>query len=80
MQFQNRDEFIKAASSEKITLVHIDARARLYIFSGPTVNIYSKTVPHFVSGYKQNDQDLTEVANLASITEGTFYYDIESDH
>lgn len=77
MQFQSRSEFISAASSEKITLAHVDAKKRLYVFAGPTANIYSKVVPHFVQALKQDNTDLTKVANLASVVEGSFYYDIK---
>ena len=73
---QNRTKYISAASSEKITLATVDAKARFYLFSGPTLDIYSKVVPYFVAGLKQDDTDLTPVANLASVVEGTFYYDI----
>jgi hypothetical protein len=77
MPINNRAEFISAASSEKITLAQINAKKRLYVFSGPTLDIYSKVVPHFVVGLKQDDTDLSPVANLASVVEGTFFYDIE---
>lgn len=73
--FLNRSEFIDAQSSDKITLAQIDGKARLYVFAGPTANIYSKVTPYFVSGLQQDNQQLTEVANLASVVEGTFYYD-----
>lgn len=78
MQFKNRSEFINAASSEKITLAHVNAKARLYVFNGPTLDIYSKTVPHFVQSLKQDTQELTKVDNLASVVAGTFFYDIET--
>lgn len=77
MAFQNRSQFINAASSEKITLAQVDAKARLYVFSGPVLNIYSKQVPYFVQALKQDNTDLTKVENLASVVEGTFYYDIK---
>ena len=73
-----RSEFISAASSEKITLVHVNAKKRLYIFNGPVSNVYSKTVPHFVDGLKQDNQDLVKVSELGAVVEGTFYYDIET--
>lgn len=78
MQFQNRDTFIKAVASEKITLVHIDAKTRAYVFDGPVSNIYSKFVPYFVSGLKQSDQELTKVESQAAVIEGTFFYDIQT--
>lgn len=78
MAFQNRSEFISAAASEKVTLVDVNAKARLYVFSGPTLSVYSKVVPHFVSGLKQDNTDLTQVNDLGSVIEGTFYYDIEA--
>ncbi len=77
MAFNDRTDFTTAASSEKITLVHVNAKRRLYVFSGPTLSIYSKAVPNFVTALKQDNTDLSSVANLAAVSEGTFYYDIE---
>ena len=77
MTFQSRSQFIQAASSEKITLAQIDAKKRLYVFSGPSMDIYSKVVPYFVTAVSQDDTQLTQAANLASVIAGTFYYDIE---
>lgn len=77
MVFKNRQDFIQAASSEKITLATVNARTRLYTFAGPVLDIYSEVVPYFVAGLKQNETDLTAVANIAAIVPGTFYYDIE---
>lgn len=76
MAIQNRTEFVSAAASEKVTLAKVNARQRLYVFSGPTLDIYSKVVPYFVVGLKQDNQDLAAVSELASVVEGTFYYDI----
>lgn len=78
MQFNNRDEFKKAASSEKITLAHVDGKRRLYVFSSPTADVYSKAVPFYVVGLKQDDTDLTEVSSLADVVAGTFYYDAKN--
>jgi hypothetical protein len=78
MAINNRQEYINAQASEKITLATVDARTRLYVFSGPTMSIYSKVTPYFVTALKQDDQNLTAVANLASVTAGTFYYDIKT--
>lgn len=78
MQFQTRDEFTRASSSEKITLAQINAKARLYVFTGPVSNIYSKQVPYFVEALKQNDTDMTKVSDVGSVVGGTFFYDIET--
>jgi len=51
MQFLNRSEYISAQTSEKVILAQVDARTRLYVFSGPTLNIYSKVVPYFVQAF-----------------------------
>lgn len=77
-QFNNRAQFISAQASEKITLAHVSAKKRLYVFTGPVSNVYSKVVPYFVDGLKQDTQDLTKVNNLVSMPEGSFYYDIET--
>lgn len=75
---QNRSEFISAAASEKLTLAHVNAKARLYVFSGPVSDVYTKVVPYFVTELKQDNTDLTEVSDVGSVVEGTFYYDIET--
>lgn len=77
-RFLNRSEFIDAQSSDKITLAQIDGKARLYTFSGPTLDIYSKVVPYFVSGLQQDNTKLTAVSSLAAVVEGTFHYDVPS--
>ena len=75
----NRPDFIKQQSSEKITLAQLDARARLYVFNSPVSGIYSKTVPYFVAGIKQDETSLASVASILDITQpGQFYYDIKS--
>lgn len=79
MRFQNRNEFIQSESSEKLTMVHVHGKQRLYVFTGPSSLIYSKTVPYFVNRVKQNDSYLTRVSTLASIVAaGQFYYDIKT--
>lgn len=76
MRFKTRNEFIISAESEKLTLVHIHAKKRLYSFNEGDAPIYSKVVPFFVYEVKQNDLYLTRVNSLASVVEGSFYYDI----
>lgn len=79
MRFKSRNEFINAQSSEKLTMVHIHGKQRLYVFSGPNSNIYSKVVPYFVYELKQNDTYLTKVNSLVEVNStGKFYYDIKS--
>jgi hypothetical protein len=79
MRFNNRTEYIQSEASEKLTLVHVHGKQRLYVFSGPSSFIYSKTVPYFVNRVKQNDTYLTRVTSLPSLTvAGQFYYDIKS--
>lgn len=76
--FVDRSEFINAANSEKITLATVEAKKRLYVFGGQTMGVYSKVVPNFLSGLKQDNQDLIPVSTTSSMAEGTFYYDIKS--
>lgn len=78
MAYKTRNEFIKAASSEKITLAKVNAKARLYTFNAPVGNVYSKQVPYFVFSAKQNDTTLFQVSDIGSIGPGTFYYDIKT--
>lgn len=79
MRFNNRTEYIQSEASEKLTLVHVHGKQRLYVFSGPSSFIYSKTVPYFVNRVKQNDTYLTRVTSLVNLTvAGQFYYDIKS--
>lgn len=76
-KFENREQFIDAQTSEKLTLAQIEAKARLYTFSGPVMSIYSKQVPYFVCGLKQDDTVFTQVNDLLSVTPGTWFYDIK---
>jgi len=76
--FNNRQEFISAAASEKITLATVEAKKRLYVFSGPTTNVYSKIVPNFVAQLKQDDQALVQMSSENLTIDGTFYYDIKT--
>lgn len=79
MRFKTREDFISAQASEKLSLVHVHAKRRLYTFSGPTSLIYSKAVPYFVSELKQNDTDLIRVNSQSAITTpGKYYYDINT--
>jgi len=78
MSISNRAQFISAASSEKITLAHVTAKKRLYVFTGPVSNIFSKVVDSFVEQLKQDDTDLTKVDTAGEVVEGTFHYDIET--
>lgn len=79
MRFTSRSEYIQSESSEKLTLVHVHGKQRLYVFSGPSSLVYSKTVPQFVYRLKQDDTYLTRVNSLAAIaTPGQFYYDIKT--
>ncbi len=75
---RTRAQYISAASSEKITLAHVDAKKRLYVFSGPVGLVYTKSLSQFVAGLKQNDQDLTKVDELVDIIEGSFHYNVET--
>lgn len=75
MVIQSRENFIKAASSEKITLATIDAKARLYVFTGPVMDTYSKVTPHFVSSVKQGNVDLV-CSCSGPLAAGQFNYDL----
>ena len=76
-RFKNRSEFISNQTSEKITLVHLHAKQRLYSFTIYSGSIYKRVCP-FVVELKQNDMNLIKVSNLAAVTAGTFFYDIKN--
>ena len=75
MSFQSRTEFITAQASEKITLAHVHATARLVAWVDEGSDVYSKVVPHFVSSLKIADVELTRVDALINVIAGTFFYD-----
>lgn len=76
--FNDRSEFINAASSEKITLATIEAKKRLYVWVNVGGGIYSKVVPNFVTKLKQDDQELNEFNSLVGLPEGYFYYEVKT--
>lgn len=76
MSFNTREQFVEAASSEKITLAHVNARTRLFTWTLDSGAIYKRQTPNFVVGLKQNDTELTQVSTLGSISEGSFFYDV----
>jgi len=79
MRFNTRSEYIQSEASEKLTLVHVHGKQRLYVFSGPSSFIYSKVVPYFVNRVKQNDIYLNRVSQLSNVSfPGDFYYDIKT--
>lgn len=72
----SRTSFTTAASSEKLVLATVNAKARLYTFTG-SGPVYTKQVPYFVTEIKQDDTVLTQV-ETDSVTAGQWHYDIES--
>ena len=74
MSFQSRDEFIKAQSSNKLTLVHIESRNRLINWEFVNGSTYRKSVAYVTVGLKQDQTDLSYTSNL-SLNEGQFRYD-----
>ena len=71
--FNNRDEYINSAISEKITLVHLDAATRLYQFNNPSANVYTKLTDYFV-----NDVSNFTKRSDNSVTDGEWFYDIKN--
>lgn len=76
MSFNNRVEFTSAQTSEKIALVHLQATGRIYEWSLYSGSVYSKSVPYFVYALKQDQVALTQVSNIGSLVDGSFYYDV----
>ena len=78
MSFTDRSEFISAQASEKLTIAHIHANARIYswtVFSG---NIYQKTVPYFSTTLKQGSTPITQVFSIGSLTANTWFYETDT--
>lgn len=74
MAFQNRDEFINSAASEKIILAHVRANTRIINWTLAAGSIYVKTVNYFPIAIKRNDTTLTRVDSQGAMSSGTFYY------
>jgi len=74
MSFQSRSEFTSAQASEKITLVHVHATARLVVWVDEGGDLFSKDVVDFVSELKLGSVDLTRVDDLGSVVAGTFFF------
>lgn len=75
MAFNNRSEFISAQASEKLTLAHVHATARLHLWTVYVGTIWSRSVSYFVTELKVGTVALTKVANKGSVTPGTFAYE-----
>lgn len=78
MSFNNRDEFVNAAASEKVVLAHVHASSRLYTWTLDSGSIYKRSVQYFVYNLKESDINLVRVSNYASLVEGSFYYDVKA--
>lgn len=74
MVFEDRDEYIQAQASEKITLAQVEASTRLVSWTLDSGSIYKKTVNYYVVGLKQGQTTLTE-ASSSAVAAGEFYYD-----
>ena len=75
MSFKTRKEFTTAQSSEKLTLAHVEARARLFEWVSEGGGVYSKVVPYFVVGLKKDQDTMVAHTGVAGLNEGMFYYD-----
>ena len=75
MSFKNRTEFITAQASEKLTLAHVEARARLFEWVSEGGGVYSKAVPYFVVSLKKDQEVMVKHTGVAGLNEGMFYYD-----
>lgn len=63
-------------SSEKVTLVTMQAEKIAKIFTLHSGSIYKRQVEHFVESVKSEGVALTSVSSIASITNNSFFYDI----
>jgi hypothetical protein len=75
MSFETRQEFIEAQASEKITLAHVEGRARLYEWTLHAGTIWKKIVPYFVTELKQGSVYLGQVFSLGAVNAGGWFYD-----
>ncbi len=78
MSFNNRQQFIDSAASEKIVLAHVHANARVINFVSSVDDIYEKSVPHFPIAVKAEDTPLTMVYNILDMVAGSAYYNIKT--
>lgn len=78
MNTKTRQQFIQSQSGEKLTLARVNARSRLYTFTGPTDDVYTKNVPYFVSAVSNGSTVLDQVAAAGDIVEDTWHYDVET--
>jgi hypothetical protein len=78
MPFQNRPEFVSAATSEKIVLAQLQATSRLYTWALDTGSIYERVTDYFVVALKQGQDSLTQVFSYGALVEGSFYYNVKT--
>jgi len=74
MTFSSRSQFTNAQASEKLTLVHAHAKARLVVWFDEGGDLFSKDVLYFVTEMKLEDTQLTQVDDLGSVVAGTFFF------
>ena len=75
MSFKTRAEFTSAQSSEKLTLVHVDARTRLFEWTLHAGSVWVKNTPHYAVGLKQGSVDMVIATSEVGLNENMFYYD-----
>lgn len=66
--------FKERPSSEKVTLVTVDASQKSILFTVSTGSIYYKEVSHFVVGVSESNTPLTE-ASSSSLSSGEWFFD-----
>jgi len=78
-RFDSYSEFMDANSSEKLTLAHVSAFARLHNFTLDSGNLYKRVTNHVVTQVKRLDVYLTKVDDAVSVDDETkFYFDINT--
>lgn len=69
----NRDEYVNAEVSEKITLAHVSAASSVYNFDNPSTNIYTKLTSYVVVSVK----DFNQAVN-SSVGINEWFFDVPS--
>lgn len=71
-------EYSKKLVSEKVTLVTVESAKEARLFTLHSGNIYKRVTEFFISGVKESNVNYTNVASIAAIVPGSFYYDVEN--
>jgi len=73
------EEELKKTRSEKISLVTIEAKKPVKLFTLHSGSVYKKTVDRFVSGVLYNGTRMVEATSIGGVTSEKYYYSNETN-